>query len=102
MPAPKDESIRCVVCNVGSHRADWVGKSAPACDSHSPAEVAAAVAKKKAAADKAAADKAASDKAIADKVAADAKATAERKKVMTPVAAQTSSTAVANATQGKK
>jgi hypothetical protein len=42
----------CVVCGQGSHRADWQDASAPACDSHSKDEVAAAL---KAKADKPAA-----------------------------------------------
>lgn len=36
----------CVVCGMGSHRADWIAKQGPvACDSHSKAEVDAALAK---------------------------------------------------------
>lgn len=37
----------CVVCGMGSHRDDWADKPNPACDSHSPAEVKAALAAKK-------------------------------------------------------
>jgi len=33
----------CVVCGLGSHRADWQTRDNPACDSHSQEEVAAAI-----------------------------------------------------------
>ena len=37
--------VRCIVCDVGSHRLDWQNNPAPACDSHSEKEVAAAKAR---------------------------------------------------------
>lgn len=37
----KPKAVKCIVCGEESHRADWQGKAAPACDSHSAAEIAA-------------------------------------------------------------
>lgn len=36
----------CIVCGIGSHRLDWQDKAQPACDSHSAAEIQAAIAAK--------------------------------------------------------
>lgn len=33
----------CVVCGAGSHRLDWQSRDNPSCDSHTQAEVAAAL-----------------------------------------------------------
>ena len=49
MPTVVAELKRCVVCGARSHRADWQSKEFPACDNHSPADVAAAIAKAQAA-----------------------------------------------------
>ena len=35
----------CVVCGLKSHRLDWQEKANPACDTHTPEEVKAALAK---------------------------------------------------------
>ena len=35
---------QCVVCGLGSHRADWTSKANPACDSHTAEQVKAAIA----------------------------------------------------------
>jgi hypothetical protein len=40
------ELVKCVVCGAGSHREDWQSKANPACDSHTKAEVAVAIAAK--------------------------------------------------------
>lgn len=37
----------CIVCGQGSHRLDWQSRDNPSCDSHSPEEVKAALAKLK-------------------------------------------------------
>jgi hypothetical protein len=41
------EVKNCVVCGAGSHREDWQRNPNPACDSHKPQEVQAAIAAKK-------------------------------------------------------
>ena len=48
-PAVSIKEAFCVVCGAGSHREDWQGVEYPACDSHSTAEVSAALAKLQAA-----------------------------------------------------
>jgi hypothetical protein len=35
----------CIVCGAGSHRDDWASKDAPFCDTHTKAEVDAALVK---------------------------------------------------------
>ncbi len=42
---PKLVEKKCVVCGLGSHRADWLSKTNPACDHHSADEVEAATPK---------------------------------------------------------
>lgn len=42
---PKLVERKCVVCGLGSHRADWQSLTNPHCDSHSEEEVAAATTK---------------------------------------------------------
>lgn len=43
---PDLKNVECVVCGQGSTRKDWQTNPNPACDSHTPAEVQAAIAKK--------------------------------------------------------
>lgn len=40
------KEVACVVCGQKSHRLDWQGAKAPACDSHSKEEIAKATAPK--------------------------------------------------------
>ena len=44
-PTPAVVERFCIVCGQGSHRLDWQSNTAPACDTHSKEEVAAAKAK---------------------------------------------------------
>ena len=37
----------CIVCGQGSHRLDWQSRDNPTCDTHSPDEVKAAIARLK-------------------------------------------------------